>query len=674
MIKVTFTDEIEIITSTEHLYQWDVGQVLEISGLTNIGAPMVHFGVKGDTTGYAVQSQIVNDKLRCGIPDIVLQSGKQITAYVYVLAGASKYTDRVILIPVVERNKPTNYATVNMADVTKTQSFFDDVVDRIEVLEARMNTFTSLPEGSTSVDAEIIDARIGADGVVYDNLGEHIRTITEVLDNSIYCEKSGNSIIINDASNKQIQGLKLYGKTTQDRLGENALPYPYSIGTQTINGVTFTDLGDGSIQVSGTASADITYKFLKDAIIDGLTVGRTYRVTGCKYSETSINFSVKFNQVSGTTQEFYLFNGQEFTTIATTITGLTATLSVSASQTINTIIHPQMVVIATPDAPVPLVSVGDSGSFSVGVYGKNFGEFEYSSGSADWWSLLFAKKVHIPKGSNVTISVDVEVASATKVFWNSSSGTLPNTKVETLPAGKSRISYSFTTQTEINKNSDIWLSKSGTGDGVMVTCSNAQLEFSSVATPYEPCNNQTLTMSYELPSLNEYRDEIDFNKGVRTQKVLHITANDITDVSMQMYNGAYRYAIDCGTFGVKSNVVKCNLFTYNNVVLGYNNVDNVISAYTGSTGVLYVRCDNGGSATEFKAFLKENNFECLVVLDEPIEIPLTESELNAYRQLHTNKPTTTIISEADMSVEYIVDTKLYIDNKIAELTALTLEG
>jgi hypothetical protein len=185
VIKVTFTDEIEIITSTEHLYQWDVGQVLEIGGLTNIGTPMVHFGVKGDTTGYAVQSQIVNDKLRCGIPDIVLQSGKQITAYVYVLAGASKYTDRVILIPVVERNKPNNYETVNMADVTETQSFFDDVVDRIEVLEARMNTFTSLPEGSTSAYAEIIDARIGADGKTYPNLGGAIRGQVSELKNDV---------------------------------------------------------------------------------------------------------------------------------------------------------------------------------------------------------------------------------------------------------------------------------------------------------------------------------------------------------------------------------------------------------------------------------------------------------------------------------------------------------
>ena len=182
MIKVTFTDEIEIITSTEHLYQWDVGQVLEIGGLTNIGTPMVHFGVKGDTTGYAVQSEMVNGKLRCGIPDIVLQSGKQIVAYVYVSAGASKYTDRVILIPVVERNKPNNYTTVNMSDVTQTQSFFDSMVDRIELLETRMNTFTELPDGSTTGDAELIDGRIDYKGRTHDNIGTHIRTVSEELD------------------------------------------------------------------------------------------------------------------------------------------------------------------------------------------------------------------------------------------------------------------------------------------------------------------------------------------------------------------------------------------------------------------------------------------------------------------------------------------------------------
>lgn len=39
----------------------------------------------------------------------------------------------------------------------------------------------------------------------------------------------------------------------------NLLPYPYFEGTKTINGVTFTDNGDGTITLNGTATAYISY-------------------------------------------------------------------------------------------------------------------------------------------------------------------------------------------------------------------------------------------------------------------------------------------------------------------------------------------------------------------------------------------------------------------------------
>ena len=60
--------------------------------------------------------------------------------------------------------------------------------------------------------------------------------------------------------------------------------------------------------------------------------------------------------------------------------------------------------------------------------------------------------------------------------------------------------------------------------------------------------------------------------------------------------------------------------------------------------------------------------KCVYVLAAPIETPLSENELAAYRELHTNKPNTTILNDsgAYMSVDYTADTKLYIDNKIKE--------
>lgn len=46
----------------------------------------------------------------------------------------------------------------------------------LEVERKRIDSFVALPQGSTQGDAELIDARVGANGVVYDSLGSSIRS------------------------------------------------------------------------------------------------------------------------------------------------------------------------------------------------------------------------------------------------------------------------------------------------------------------------------------------------------------------------------------------------------------------------------------------------------------------------------------------------------------------
>ena len=58
---------------------------------------------------------------------------------------------------------------------------FDEQLDTkaqqvdLEVEKKRIDSFTKLKEGSTTGDAELIDARIGADGKTYSNVGNGIR-------------------------------------------------------------------------------------------------------------------------------------------------------------------------------------------------------------------------------------------------------------------------------------------------------------------------------------------------------------------------------------------------------------------------------------------------------------------------------------------------------------------
>lgn len=68
-------------------------------------------------------------------------------------------------------------------------------------------------------------------------------------------------------------------------------------------------------------------------------------------------------------------------------------------------------------------------------------------------------------------------------------------------------------------------------------------------------------------------------------------------------------------------------------------------------------------------YLKENPFDIMYPLKQPVETPLTPEEIAAFKALHTNKPTTMIINNAGITtkVKYITDTKKYIDSKFVAL-------
>lgn len=55
-----------------------------------------------------------------------------------------------------------------------------------EVLSARMDTFASLPRGSTAGNAELLDIRVGNDGKTYPTAGDAVRGQISSIDNKVY--------------------------------------------------------------------------------------------------------------------------------------------------------------------------------------------------------------------------------------------------------------------------------------------------------------------------------------------------------------------------------------------------------------------------------------------------------------------------------------------------------
>lgn len=76
----------------------------------------------------------------------------------------------------------------NLQDqVNQTNAHLEHKANEVDLIveRKRIDTFTSLSQGSTTGDAELIDARIGANGIVYPNIGDSLRENINELNKDI---------------------------------------------------------------------------------------------------------------------------------------------------------------------------------------------------------------------------------------------------------------------------------------------------------------------------------------------------------------------------------------------------------------------------------------------------------------------------------------------------------
>ena len=214
------------------------------------------------------------------------------------------------------------------------------------------------------------------------------------------------------------------------------------------------------------------------------------------------------------------------------------------------------------------------------------------------------------------------------------------------------------------------------------------VEIVSIENPTITVGEQTLSIPRTLPGIpvssgGNYTDangqqwicdEVDFDRGVYIHRIGSMvydgSADELWNYESEMTNTMLvrMEALDSVHVGT---VVATDFLCSHLMAVGIYNIDSEGIQHSGQQFYLRIlksRLATGG-VSGFRAFIADSPMSIYYVLKTKIETPLSETELAAYRALHTNKPNTTILNDsgAYMSVEYTADTKLYIDNLIKNL-------
>lgn len=204
----------------KEFFQWDLNQkiIVEDSSITE-----VHFWNGIEECALVCEVYEENGKRLANVPNILLQERLSIRVYAYC---GDCYTKDYKLYKVTPREKPADYVYTE----TEIKSY-EKLDERIAKLEENnggtisSDLYSNALKGAASGTAVALDV----------SPIEHILKIKATSDTA-------------DVSTAKVQ-----------RYGGNILSYPFYDTTKTSGGVTFTDNGDGSIHIKGTATADVYF-------------------------------------------------------------------------------------------------------------------------------------------------------------------------------------------------------------------------------------------------------------------------------------------------------------------------------------------------------------------------------------------------------------------------------
>lgn len=208
MIKANFNAYDSYVTDS--LYQWDLNQVLSVTGLNLAVVPEIHFSNANMERAIVRQSAMVNHVVSVGIPNSLLQDPLTIEADIGIYEGDTFKVVEKVLIPVIPKKRPSDYqiqdsdeeiysfkalenAIKNMvksSDYNRNQTSVNANITSVETtLNTRIDNIIA-NASDTGDNAELVDIRLDIDGNAHESAGKAVRKQFENIRNEAHALKT----------------------------------------------------------------------------------------------------------------------------------------------------------------------------------------------------------------------------------------------------------------------------------------------------------------------------------------------------------------------------------------------------------------------------------------------------------------------------------------------------
>lgn len=483
---------------------------------------------------------------------------------------------------------------------------------------------------------------------------------------------SGSPVYIKDASNMGFEGIDFLGESKQlQTTGKNLYP-EYSVKSYTSKNTNALAIGGGS--ELGRLEPNTTYYIAFKG-----TVGNTYCLTTSFTAQTMITVREGVNVITGTTKD-------------TTGTGYNTVILNNYQNNEPHNFSDVMVMKVnepTPYEPYTGRKASPSPDYPRPIEGKVVNGVDVSGKN------LLQNTAKTQTVNGVTFTINDDKSIKTSGSKTGTSNVICNIGTFTAKAGIEYIcSYLAPDDAEVADNymqlhtADFsiirFVTKISTLSFEEDTVLNVRMIVDSTTgktyypmirlasitdATYEPHQSQTVNLSAPI-ELNGFGGVRDTDK----LKKFGVVVFDGSDDESWVFNElSQRLMIEGLSIKRTSNNneipnILCTQFLAKSPNQTYNKVEGItVNTY----GVLHIYSDNFNTAdvSLWRAHLQANPMTVVYELAEPIETELPQTDIESIKNLHSYKPNTVVMNDADaeMNVSYVADCKLYIDQKFETL-------